>query len=431
MQLKIMGLTFLLVTPSLTSPTVKLSILTGNCYAFPPTTRNVLKDVSGFFDSEIDLVGGIDKSIGTRINEIAALVKKKNPDVVVFQELWGNDNKQQMSRRLRDQYPHIYWISQTTEQAFKDVGSSIGNFLKTAFTSPQKLGDKQTYVALNPVKMDSGLFIASKFEFNYKGAITYEDKGGDEVNAKKGALVVLLHDRTKKPVLLAVTHLQSWRDAQYVRIREKQMRQLANFLANKKVKVSFPKANMSLDIKLTDFPRLSTVIIGDFNNPITYQEAPKRLIDRSNYLVKTLQEEGIKVSNDAVLAILKERYGIQEYVEVRELKKDAIVTQFLPSGPQQTVVSETDVKNPLYPFIGRFYEKKENKELYDYWAEASDPRGTQLLDQIFLSPNCGISSYSVLRKEVLGDAGKSQPYNKKTAISDHAHLMVEISEKKP
>src|SRR5689334_16153086 len=83
-----------------------LTVYTGNCYCFPEDVVELLKTVTGgltkvgWMDKQVDLVSGITHTIPERIQMIAENVIAKDPDVAVFQELWGDKNKKRMQSAL-------------------------------------------------------------------------------------------------------------------------------------------------------------------------------------------------------------------------------------------------------------------------------------------------------------------------------------------
>lgn len=393
----------------------KFSLMTLNCYAFPEDIRNILKGTTNFFGREIDLVKGIKKSIPQRINGIAQFVKEKNPDIIVFQELWNTDNKRRMAKALQDTYPYMYWTELKTKQQISLVASGIAHAIKNIVTSPKKIAKSSTYEPITPPLLDSGLFIASKFKLTNKAPLTYSEKAGDEIAAQKGALIIAFNDHNGQPVLFAVTHLQSWRDLRYVTMRHNQMRQLGGFLSKKMSEWKLQQPTV--------------VVVGDLNDPITYQAGPKRLVDRANHLVKALNGElnkqGITLTNDNVLTILGDRLGIREYLEVREIAKDGILTTRSKEGQMLQHIIK-DPSDPWYNLIGRFNEVKDGIRLYDYFAESCDTNGIQLLNHIFIDYNSTLSNYKVFRHEIMGDEGAAKPYNGATALSDHPAIMATI-----
>lgn len=68
-----------------------------------------------------------------------------------------------------------------------------------------------------------------------------------------------------------------------------------------------------------------TIVLGDFNDPIFFQKE-LRLIDHSTHPPVAFQAEGVMVTNDEVLSILKRRLGVREYLHVRELKGCGILS---------------------------------------------------------------------------------------------------------
>lgn len=376
-----------------------IRIYSGNCYAFPSTIVDALRTITHQLNKlgvtkEVNLVSGISKSISTRVYEIAELVVKCDADIVAFQELWGNANKLEIIDWLKDHYTDFAWRSFNSLQ-------SPSEFAKD-FVTWAKHPSSENFSALSPVNLDSGLLIASKLPILHKQFVTFVDRAGDEINARKGGIII--HVQVDKQDLIYVTtHLQSWRGAEYVGIRDSQLTQLGQAIVKAKQ-----------DWKLAD--NAPVVLTGDLNDPTCLQKADRRIVDHTSHLVKSLQDAKVDVNNDQVLNLLKRLYLTEEYLEVLVTKGIGILSR---AGEQKTLTSQDS------PLIAPFNETFEGKDLFDVYDKSDDPKKIQLLDQIFLSPSVKLLQHNVLRKEALGDDGSTM-FNSLTAISDHAPLVCVI-----
>lgn len=386
------------------------TIMTLNTYAWPEK----INEITRAFDKE--LASGITKPIGQRIDEIANFVQQKKADIVVFQELWGINNKKRM---------------------IKDFGCSM-NFPKKKFFGqeieivPDKVDCTSSFYrynvfdnSLNPI--DSGLMIASRFPILRHHKIVFPEKLDEEKLANKGALFALIKtDDANRPYVLVVnSHLQSGTPIEYIQVRERQMQQIA-----KEIKALHgEKGKPGYDSRLDD---AHIVIIGDFNDPIKYLNYKKRLSDRTGFMINALRKEGINVSNEQERNILIKDLGAEEILDVNELKREGVVYS-TANGKKLRTLEKTD---PLVQGLGRAgYEEG------SYFKFATDNPGGQLLDHIFLDDKSKILNYAVLRKEVLADpgtegissnnawdstTGKNKSYNPDIALSDHAAIMATI-----
>ncbi len=350
----------------------EFSVVTMNTYCFPKDTSSVLraaKDIAGAFSSKSagdipNLQSGIHQSVDVRIKKIAELVGSLDADVVCFQELWSDENKETMAGQVCSRYPYIYYVNAQIP-------------------------------AYSLVMMDDGLMIASVRPFIFTQAITYRDRIEDEKLANKGALFVGLEDREGKPIIIVNTHLQSGRSLEAIAIKNKQMHAIGQ----------------TLQVIIEEHPRFKDgriCIAGDLNEAIQFKNDHKLLADRTHYLVQALQDEGIDVSNDQVLRLLSDRLGADELVEIDELGKQGTIKK--PTGSVKGFIG---IEDPLIQRAGTY-----QFDVIDY---ASDPDGTQLLDHILLDNKSRLTQFDVFRQQVLGGKGHLEGGNlPQQAISDHA-----------
>jgi|GEM_PF-2128471 len=380
---------------------VDLTLMTLNSYAFPVGLTKILRGATaisskvGITSGTVDLASNIKIAIHHRIAAQAAFILQENPDVVVFQELWGSDNKDRMLNALGKNYPQVYYN-------------------ETLYKRSKK--------GLNPADLDDGLLVVSKLPIIYQTSIIFTDKTSDEKRANKGALILGIHDRQGQPVILVNTHLQSGVGDEYIIIKEKQIDEIAQKIAA-----------LQKDPILKDAP---IIIAGDLNEPIAYQEGvaggiyhERRIIDRTKYLINILNKRGIAVTNDQVLQQLTTKYNPQYILEIFQLagRKDSSAhTLYSPADPTR---KSLPMNLPQNEHMGGGFPGHAGIH-GSYWDMATDPTGWQILDHVFMTPNCTLLSYRVFRKEVLGDRGAKAPYNGDIALSDHAAVMVELGFKK-
>lgn len=357
-------------------PLGEFSVVSMNTYCFPKGTSSALrfaKDVTDIFSSKAareipNLQSGIHKSVDTRISEIARFVGMLNADVVCFQELWSDENKETMVGRICPYYSSVYYVN-----------AQIPLY--------------------SLVMMDDGLMIASAHPFIFKQAITFKDRIEDEKLANKGALFVGMHDREGKPMIVVNTHLQSGRSLDAIAIKNKQMHAIGQ----------------TLQTIIEEHPAFKDgriCIAGDLNEPIQFKKDRKLLADRTHYLVQALQDEGIEVSNDQLIQFLVGRLGADDLVEINELDKQGIIKK--PTGQ-------------IKEFIGTDYTlvRPVGAYQFDVMDYASDPDGTQLLDVVLLDNKSKLTQFEVFRQQVLGGKGQLEGGNlPKEAISDHAAVKV-------
>lgn len=399
------ALTFLftlLFSAEIHSAQQPLTIMTLNTYAWPEkineATKQLLKN---------QLASGITKPIGKRVDEMGSFIKQKNPDIVVFQELWGINNKKRMIKALgcTKGFPFI------NQERFDCENGAQYRYHFMDDTS------NLDYVKTKSL-VDSGLLISSKFPIAWHKRIVFPEKLGEEKYANKGALLVLVEGPNKKPIFIVDSHLQSGLDLEEIRVRDRQMHQIARELAQ-----------AIRNSKLEDY---RVLILGDFNDPIKYSYNDKRLIDRTSYMIDALRSEGINVSNEQVKNILIKDLGAQEVVHVNELKREGTVFSTTTGEKLRSL----DNNDPLVQRLSGAYIEG------SYFKFATDNGGNQLLDQIFIDDRSKLLNYQVFRKEVLSDPGIGgissgsrwdgkeaiqKTYNPDTALSDHAAVMATIS----
>jgi endonuclease/exonuclease/phosphatase family metal-dependent hydrolase len=369
-----------------------IKVLTINCYCFPPDITFLTRMVTEFFAElgighTVNLTEGITQSIPGRIDLLARFIRTQNPDVICFQELWKDTNKRQMIRRLVSDYPFVF-----THGA---------------------LGDDT-----NPILMDDGLLIMSKYPAADPGRIQYveyPDKEGEELLARKGAIVVELQHPAGN-LLLATTHLQSGTGLSAVMIRDKQIRQLAQALG----KAQDPSR---------EAPPIA--LVGDLNDPIMYVEergaVSRTLFDRSRWLVDSLNQQlesdghGAGLGNRAELATLMAALPVEHLAIIQQLAGTGMLLD--PTGTRR------DPRGVDPEYLGQLDGRPEFG--WSYFSGATDPAGIQILDHVFLQDDrIRLGACQVFRKEVLADernqAGNGRTYNGDLALSDHAAVMVTL-----
>lgn len=400
-----------------------LSILTLNCYAFNETQSIAVERISGIPEvlaemaaptkeakelvkekvkTRIKLLGDLDKNVRKRLDEIGIFVNLQHPDIAIFQEVWGQTNKE------------------TLKYALNTLGS--GNF------------DVKYYTNIKNPLLDDGLLIASKRPIDFFKAVTYNDSAGDEKFVAKGALIIGFKDYDNKPVLLVNTHLQSQTDWEMVTIRYNQMHQLGQEIKN--VIAQNPAyANARL------------IIAGDLNEPIYFQDnveyevngkkenLPGRtLFDRAAYLYQTLNTMGLNVTNAQTIKLLKDKYNANRSLSILEYNTaDSSKGILRDNGSSKELLVKKGVDNNS--LIKQFRDWDTDKESRLYFKDATDPSGTQLLDHYFVDNQSVLKNYKTYRKETLGDSSGTQIgkftmtefpkrfFSRQNAISDHAAVM--------
>jgi endonuclease/exonuclease/phosphatase family metal-dependent hydrolase len=355
-------------------------VMSLNCYAFPAGSRAALKKVTGalaklrLVEKEVDLTAGIDQPIHQRVRKNARFFLGQKPDVVCCQELWKEENKKIMIHELHGHYPHAFY-----NHAF------YKNRLK----------------AHNPAQMDDGLLIASRVRPFFHDTLTYSDKAGDEQRAEKGALLVGLTEHGST-WLVVDTHLQAGTEPGDLAIKDKQIRQLGRRILDDQARQ----------------PRLKharVVVIGDFNEPITWRQARGQLVNRTQWMADAFRQAGLDLDNRQEVDQLLRKYQIRQEEDIYELQGKGILKD--AQGRQTgTTTSSQD------PLVRQFNDNKIWG--WSYWEDATEPTGLQILDTAFLSPACQLRSLKTYRKEILGDQPSGKPYDSRAATSDHAAIML-------
>jgi len=230
----------------------------------PPTTVEIDLKGSGF--------SGLD--IPERATRIAAGVRRADPDVVIFNEVFSEEARSKLISELISAYPH-YVSLVSAEPPLEDV--TLGFFDHLADVIPAEL---QEY-AVEP--LDSGLMLFSRFPLldlppdtrndalcgqpqcrlaglsgglpaidAKVGFVRYDDWGGLDGLASKGAALVLL-DTPGRATFVAFTHMQADEGDVYSVERRRQYGQMRDLL----------RGTLS-EIELRDSP---LYVAGDFNTP--------------------------------------------------------------------------------------------------------------------------------------------------------------------
>lgn len=366
-------------------PANEFELLTLNTYCFPIGTTDALgkvKTIAEFFSKKAgekipNLQSGITKPVPQRIGEIARFVEKQGTDVVLFQELWSDANKEMMVRNLCGAYPYGFYV-------------------------PSEVP------VYSMVKMDDGLLILSRTPFLRVMKITYSDGIDDEKLANKGALLVGLRDRRGEPMLIVNSHLQSGTSMESIKVRQKQMGAMAS-------------AIREMIARTPDLRNCRIVVGGDLNEPLGYIQDPGYLTDRTAYLVQELQAAGVMVSNDAMVKQEARKLGVKEIITVNELARDLDrkgIVRDLDLNEKRSL----DMKAKEGEIAARNGQFRTQVN-----PDATDPDATQILDHVFLDNRTKLKAFKVFREEILGGAGKLEGSNlPPNAISDHAAFKVTL-----
>jgi endonuclease/exonuclease/phosphatase family metal-dependent hydrolase len=371
-------------------PANEFELLTLNTYCFPIGTTDALgkvKSIAEFFSKKTgekipNLQSGITKPVPQRIGEIARFVAKQGTDVVMFQELWSDANKEMMINNLCGAYPYGFYV-------------------------PSEVP------VYSMVKMDDGLLILSRTPFLRVMKITYADGIDDEKLANKGALLVGLRDRKGEPMLIVNSHLQSGTSLESIQVRQKQMGAVAN-------------AIKEMIARTPDLRNCRIVVGGDLNEPLGFIQDPGYLTDRTDYLVRELQAAGVMVSNDQMVRQEARKLGVKEIITVNELARDPDrkgIVRDLDLNERRSL----DMKAKEGEIAARNGQFRTQVN-----PDATDPDATQILDHVFLDNRTKLKAFKVFREEILGGAGKLQGSNlPPAAISDHAAFKVTLDVSAP
>ncbi|MGA2082766.1 MAG: endonuclease/exonuclease/phosphatase family protein [Holophaga sp.] len=391
-------------------PKRNVRVLSLNCYCFPDRTTQIAKYATRFLDwvgirkGEVDLASGITKGIPQRIDLIAAYVNKSGAQIACFSELWKFANKKRMMDRLGKGW-HFYWNQDKddiTNPAMMDDGLLIASKWPAIETSPnffQKVSRESGGVSGRAVRW-----------------FTYDDREDDEKMAQKGA-IIFAFDHNYETMILADTHLQSGTAKSALAVEEKQMQQLAREMDAFASRLRDPMAPTPV------------VLVGDFNQPITFRKAKGRVYDRVSWMIDRYNAviQGNPFRAELSLAgrvdDLADARKAGTILEIDELKNQVTTRKPHQSSPAPLAASDPDAK------IERFNGGDSGG--WDYWMYATDPPGRQVLDDVWVSYKWAkVEDYQVKRKEILGDkvdaAGHGKPYDADTAFSDHAAIMFTV-----
>ncbi len=358
-----------------------IKLMTINCYCFPTGKTSLLKGLTSIGNflapavgkkvDVVDLQKGIQKEAPQRIDEIAAQILRNSPDVIFFQELWGDDNKNRMIDRLSANYKYNYW------------------------------NDKNRH---GVTELDDGLLIMSRWVPYHTACLQYEHTYDDEKHANKGALLMALYNPQNGFITLVNTHMQSGTDNEACATKEAQIREIGEWVRGLKRK--------DWRIANSDF-----IVGGDFNEPFCLQADKGQIIDRTAYLTRVYNQEGMPLNNLQMRDWLCNHYKINKVVEVDQIRRGGAI---LAKGqPGAEMLSAED------PVAGRFNGGSGGQ--WTYWAVASEPTGWQVLDHFFMNPaRCKMKSFIVLRSEFLGDRRPDVAFDPYKAISDHAALVMVV-----
>ena len=372
----------LAATAQAAGPAVPFKLFTANCYCFDEAQTRALKNITwigSHFSSKVkvvDLQRGIQKNTGTRRREIAQQVVKSGADVAFFQEVWNADNKVDMLKLLQSQYKYCY----------------MTNKIKNS-----------------KLETDDGLFIVSKWPPFFMDGMEFDPskKYDDEEHAHKGALIMGIYHPSGGFILLVNTHLQSGTDDESCSVRQDQITEIVEWIRK---------------LRKTDWRiENATVIVGgDLNDPITIQKGNRALFDRTGYQVKQFNDLGININNDQTIAMLVKKYDLKEIWESDQQHRQVRI-RTVGGGARF-------LGDPHNQHAGRFGGHKESG--WDYFPEASEPSGVQLLDHLFLDPSkVRLDKFTVMRSTFLGDKAHDPgaPYAPYAAISDHAGVLFELT----
>jgi hypothetical protein len=300
-----------------------------------------------------------------RLKRIAAQVAEIGADVVLFQGLWKD--KQAMAEQLWTRYGHALASGQT----------------------------------------DGLLILTRSAPWSFR-SMTFgtETRDGPDASLEKGALLAGLYDPEGGTVVVVDTQLQSGSDRKAQQVRETQAGKLAWWIYD-------------MGKSVWRIGHSGCIIAGDFNEPISWQQATGRLFDHSRYLVSNMASWYLPVDNRQSLAGLYRDHGIKEVVEVdRRRPKDTAVR--LP-GSDQAVAAPHFAEDPLV----------RNPEAappggWSYLPEATDPGGGRILDQVLLSGNCRLVSCKALRRQFLGDRSPARPFDPGAALTRRAAVLAVV-----
>ncbi len=385
-NINLMSLFFLLFTNQqvLTqAPADTYTVMSLNCYAFDYDITELLKKVKGR-----DLQDRTKLHVKKRIEGIAEFIKtlKDKPDLIAFQEIWLDENKEQMVGLLAAEYPYSFYLYKTAT----DVVNDLYDIFTDVFS--HNVSDILTahgVQRLNPLKVDSGLLIVSKYPFSQKKAITYSvsfDKSGTEdAQAKKGALMVRISHPHNPSLCFVTTHL-----AVIGKNRIEQMNKLGSEIKN--------------FIKPDDM----FVLAGDVNQAIEFDAGQGILVDKTKVVIDPfVASSAINIYNPLINFLVKE-------LPVKRI----IVTDDINGG----TFEQDRLSYALNPIAPLSYKSS-------YFDKSTDAEGYQILDHVLLGDNVRLLDWRNFRGAILGSKGSGTPFDSNTALSDHAAIWFRIGKK--
>ena len=411
-----------------------LSVMSWNAYLFPYHVNRDLK----FFTGK-DLHAGVNTPFLERTHLIALQAINRHPDVILFQEVWGRQNKTNLINYLKAYYPYCFFNAGAEDPSHQYV-------------------------------LDDGLLIASRRPTFMEQGYLFSDRTGDEnippskdnlwqrIGAHKGVIFVGVYDKYGKGILIANTHLQSGNEHDAVGVRRKQVVEMANLIF--RIRQNDPRVGEGHQI----------IIGGDFNEAIGWRadERPTRLVNRAYWIGRVFRYNHVFVSNWGECSFLKQQlrpyhtvdvdeYGEKSYTFDHEDRLIYIISAKDEDGaPTQLHYSMVDSSLcPNGPYQGAVpsqFDKVVAEKFYthdgdwSYFRFATDPTGTALLDHFFIDDDVSeLSDYEEFRHESLKDIptaspewvnglrkneeGKPLRMDAARALSDHSAVMATFTAK--
>lgn len=168
-----------------------------------------------FLPGELPLLFGGVSSAAERIDQIAALIKENDPDVLCLYEAHEVDSTYSLYEALKDEFAYFY----------VDIGPDWMEF-------------------------NSGLFVASKFAISDVNFKPFQYLGmQSQIN--KGYFEFTIHDDEKPLAKIYSTHLQPYREKSDVTIRIEELHELVR----------------DIESEHTEIPHYPIILCGDFNIP--------------------------------------------------------------------------------------------------------------------------------------------------------------------
>jgi len=414
-------------------------ILTLNSYLFPKPGDDMLVAVKGKSESLMDKVN---ISIEERIARQSDIIKRENPDIILFQEVWGNANKKHMVQALKDTYPYFYYekiaytqrlVTFVQQAQSKGISYLLGELLKSGlgFSSSiplESIKDLFDTDIQNPVRVRDGLIIMSKFPMLDAHSITFHEKLNDEKQSEKGAVIATLGIPENKLILVNI-HLQSGRTQDAIRVRMNQL------------------SEVGLQLKTAAQENVPIIMSGDMNEPINYNYRLNTLIDRSQYFVNMLNNTvGINYLNsnnmlEFMANHMTENNPVEYIAAINELglAHNDMVQLKSPSDMELKGIDEIIVKQEVYDDLvgfashtfGTFHvddlvpAKVVNGHLNSEFQYRSAPDLGQMLDRMMTSSHIVFKDIKLYRPDFLGgEHNQTVPYNRN--ISDHTAVLFDI-----